>query len=1312
VDFRVLGPLEVHEGGAPLPLGAGRRMRTLLALFLANPNRALSADTLIDQVWLDDPPPSAATALRVHLTRLRARLEPNRPSAVASERITTEPNGYRLAIGRDELDSLRFEHFISLARQETSRALAARLYADAEALWRGAAFADIDDVDSIRAEAARLHELRAVALEERFDIQLALGEHAAVVGAMQSAVDEYPLRERLAAQLMLALYRSGRQGEALRAYTDLRVRLGEELGIEPDLAVSRLETAILQHDESLDLPDDRARDAATGSAPGSTILIVTDRAVPNATGRAIDAPEGFAYTFSSAIDALDCAADTLRVNHQARIGISAGELSASNADDAAGVLLEAAALRATAPAGAIVASDVVVALAGEHPTLQFDAPTRVPTAGGASVIAAVGRLASAADVDAIVPMPALLVDEVRREFAGRGAELERIAELRRSGDQSRPHTMLILGEPGVGKTRLAAEAATRAHADGSLVLYGRCDETLRIPFQPFVDALEFFIGSTPAPLLRDRLGEHAGDLTRLVPSLAGRLAEAEALTSDPETERYRMFQAVAEWLRVNARRQPTMLIIDDVHWAAPPTLLLLRHLVRTADLAGLQIIATFRDTRPERGDELDEVLADLSRERHVTRCELGGLDVNAVRELIAGSALTSESDRAGDLAEIIHAETGGNPFFVHELLRFLPEEDALENVRTTVPPTVRDLIAQRLAHLPDATEELLTIASVIGRHFDFAVLRAVSNVDEDDVLFLLDTALGARLVHETAFDEYRFSHALVQSALYQPLSETRRVRLHRRVAEALELEVGDDTEQRLPELAHHFLEAAPAGVTDKALQYAGADAESALQGLAFEDAANMCRRALAVIERARADGEVVDRTVEHDLLLVLGRAELGAGQRSARRTLLQAFALARELEDPDRMAQSALAMNRGFFSRMGRVFTDAVGSLEDAIAAQPPTDTNARAELLAALASELVWATDDDDRRFRISDEALAMARRVGDPRTTANVLLRRNMTINCPDTLAERVEQCDELLNLAGDLGDPVLAFHAAFHRSGTAMEAGRVDDADLMVERAWQLARELAQPAILFQATMMQTSRSLFHGDLESAEQSAYAMLELGERSDQHSEAVMFFGELMLEIRRWQGRLDEMLPQFGDLAGVEEIDFSYPLLRNLYDAGEEKRALARYAEIIATVRFPLRRDLLAGPTLCHLGYLAARAGDTANALRIAEALDPLRGCFANTTVAKHVTEHFLGMLAACNNDVDRAQEMFAIAAAAHERVNAPLFLAETQVEWARLLVKSGTDLSRAATLLEDARAAATRLGAGFLQREAAQLRRSVPTD
>ena len=335
MEFRVLGPLEVHDGGGSLPLGSGRRLRSLLALFLSRPNQILSTDLLIESLWSEEPPPSAATALRVHLTRLRTRLEPNRPRGAPSGRLVTEPSGYRLAVERDELDASRFEQLVALARRE-SPVLAAAAYAEADSLWRGAAFADYADLEPVRAEAVRLEELRVNALEESFEIRLALGEHAAIVGSIQTAVDENPLRERLAAQLMLALYRSGRQAEALRAYSDLRARLGEGLGIEPDVALSRLETAIIRHESDLDLPfvESASRDAlggfgGAGARPATTTLLVTGATdaveVEAFHGRRIDrgAPAAV-FAFGSADDALRCAAHVLGANRRATIGMSVG----------------------------------------------------------------------------------------------------------------------------------------------------------------------------------------------------------------------------------------------------------------------------------------------------------------------------------------------------------------------------------------------------------------------------------------------------------------------------------------------------------------------------------------------------------------------------------------------------------------------------------------------------------------------------------------------------------------------------------------------------------------------------------------------------------------------------------------------------------------------------------------------------------------------------------------------------------------------------------------------------------------------------
>jgi hypothetical protein len=453
-----------------------------------------------------------------------------------------------------------------------------------------------------------------------------------------------------------------------------------------------------------------------------------------------------------------------------------------------------------------------------------------------------------------------------------------------------------------------------------------------------------------------------------------------------------------------------------------------------------------------------------------------------------------------------------------------------------------------------------------------------------------------------------------------------------------------------------------------------------------------------VVERARGRGDAVDASLECDLVILLGRAEWCAGQPGARRRLLHAFELARTIGDPDRIATAALAMNRGYFSRIGRSDRNLVAALEHAIAVQGPDDGMVRAQLQAALACELVW-TDERERRNELSNEALALARAAGDPRTLATVLLLRNMTIASPDTVAERFAECDELLTIARDLRDPAVEFHAAFHRSGTALEAGDADAANEMVERAWQLAHDLNQPSLLFQASMMHTSKAILEGALDDAERGAHEMFDLGQRANQGSEAVIYFSELMLEIRRWQNRLVEMLDDFADLAGVDAIDLGYPLVRYLYDAGECDRALELYAGIIEREPLPPRRDLLVGPMLCNLAYLAARAGDAPQARRLYDLLRPMAGFFANSTVAKPITEHYLGMLAAVLDDTGAAAEHFAVAVAAHERINAPLLVGETKLEWAALLTRTG-DPSAATDLVRDADAIGIAHAAAFLRR------------
>ena len=250
-------------------------------------------------------------------------------------------------------------------------------------------------------------------------------------------------------------------------------------------------------------------------------------------------------------------------------------------------------------------------MAGVQAELHFDSPVRVSFDTGTTALVAAGQVPQSPEPS--VPLPGLLVDEDAVPVRRAPAELELFDRLYGSVEDGAFNVVLVSGEPGIGKTRLAAEAARLAHARDWTVLYGRCDERVRTPFQPFVDTLESFVGFTPDESLASRLGQYAGELTRLLPSLSTRIADLDPpVQSDPETERYQMFQAVADWLRTSARGRPIMLIVDDLQWAEQPTLLLLRHLVRTPDLVRLLVVATYRDTKPERGDTLDEMLADLS----------------------------------------------------------------------------------------------------------------------------------------------------------------------------------------------------------------------------------------------------------------------------------------------------------------------------------------------------------------------------------------------------------------------------------------------------------------------------------------------------------------------------------------------------------------------------------------------------------------------------------------------------------------------------------------------------------------------------
>jgi tetratricopeptide (TPR) repeat protein len=895
-------------------------------------------------------------------------------------------------------------------------------------------------------------------------------------------------------------------------------------------------------------------------------------------------------------------------------------------------------------------------------------------------------------------------------LVGREREMAQLGEALDGAFAGRGTVMLLAGEPGIGKTSIARALSDEAEGRGAAAVWGIGWAGNAAPaYWPWVQVVRALVRRPGGDDLLAGLRPGAAWLGEIVPELGTEVSGLPRLPrGSAEEGRFHVYDALAELLRRAAGEAPLLVVLDDLQWADEASLLTLAFVARALPDAGVVLLGTYRTTEVPQDELGTSRLADLigwSR-----RIELRGLAAADVRRLVEDRS----SDGAPDeVVERIHSQTDGNPLFVSELLTLLGDEGRLDDVSAArelpLPEGVREAIGRRLAPLAPDARDALAVGSVIGAQFRVATLSRAAGMSREDLLRLLDPAVEHGLLHAVpaSAENYSFSHGLVQATLYDGLAPSRRAELHGAVGEAIE-EVydADELETRLTELAHHFLEAAQDANAEKAVAYARRAGDQAMSQFAYDQAATLFERALAVPGPHPPD----ERTA---LLQALGEAQMRAGDtEAARRTLLEAGEVARRHGDADGVARAALAC--GVWGLTFGVDEELVRLIEEAIQGRPEDGLLAR--LKGMLAAALYWS-GEPERRLRLCDEALALARErdagIGDrasAETLAYVLGRVLLASWGPDSAQRDVETSEELIERAHRLGDGELELLARNWRISVLFELGDVAAADQEIARVEQMGTELRQPRAMAFLPLHQGMREIASGRYEEAERLMAESAEIG-RQVRGSVSELAATAQLLGIRLLQGRLAELEVPLRALSdahpGMVGLRCVLPVL--LVQDGREQEARGELERLTAAGLDGLPLDNTHIVALALLAEVAADLADEERAAAIYGWLEPYAGRWVVSPGAAALwpVERSLGRVAGVMGETDRALAHIAQARHQGERLHALPTVALTALDEAALLAARGepADAERVAHLAGEARILAEDLGMGGVAREAARL-------
>ena len=892
-------------------------------------------------------------------------------------------------------------------------------------------------------------------------------------------------------------------------------------------------------------------------------------------------------------------------------------------------------------------------------------------------------------------------------FVGRQREMGELKACLEDVLSGRGRLVTLVGEPGIGKTRTAQELATYAGLRSAQVLWGRCYEEQGMPpYWPWVQAIRSYVREHEPEQLRSEMGAGAADIAEVVSDVKERLPDLKPppQLDSPEQARFRLFDSITAFLKSASLKQPLVLVLDDLHWADQPSLLLLQFVARELGNSRLLLIGTYRDVELSRQHPLAESLGELTRERLFQRVLLRGLsqqDVSRFIEVAAGV------DPPSGLTEAVHTQTEGNPLFVTEVVRLLVQEGEFNQEPGTrdswtvrIPEGVREVIGRRLNRLSQRCNETLTIASVIGREFELRQLTPlVEDISEDRLLEVLEEALSARVIEELpqAVGRYQFTHALIQETLTEELALTRRVRLHARIAETLEQLYGDNAEAHAAELAHHFAEAQTILGSGKLVYYSSLAGERALSARAYEEALAHFQQGLA------AKGVQLDSTspspgsgpeMDSDtaaMLYGLGRAQSASLTHSARQeafpNLRRAFDFYFEAGDVERAV--ALAEDPLFVGFEGAGASQ-VGARALSLV---PSDSHAAGRLLCHYGITIYHETADYQGSNEAFTRAGAIARREGDKTLEAEALSNGAQV----DADEFRWEEALKKTLLAIELCPQIDGTEVGFMGRRTAVDSlwamGDLEGARTHLEASLSSAETLRNRHHLVRVLSMRMAAAYQSADWEDVR----VLSELG--SDPRAFGYRTWMEYGVgDYAQGEAYLRRMVEAMRRVPPTPTAIYCVPALvvaevSRITGDTEWFGVAEEAAGVVLSFQSAIPRFIM--PARISLGLIAVQRGDAAAAAEQYAALETIQGTFLVTLDLGSVDRR-LGLFAQTMGTLNKAAQHFEDGLAFCRKAGYRPELAWTCCDYADTLLQRNEagDREKAMSLLDESLAISSELG------------------